>query len=80
MDGREYEPTYDGAVIAIRIYYRQNRAVPMADLIFAYGGMETIEWTNVEQRNEYMKGINGYTFIFDERSSRRFEDFLRKKS
>lgn len=59
------------AVNAIRIYWDGIRI--MADLKFAYGDMETIEWTNVEQRERYV--INGYTLIYDEREKPKWEDF-----
>jgi len=71
-----YEPTKHGAVTAIKIYYKEDRT-PMADLAFCFGGKTTIEWTNVEQRNAYKKGINGYTFIFDERVKNDFDSFVK---
>ena len=58
-------------VNAIRIYWDGIRV--MADLKFAYGDMETIEWTNESQRKEYV--INGYTLIYDEREKPKWEDF-----
>lgn len=58
-------------VNAIRIYWDGIRV--MADLKFPYGDMETIEWTNESQREEYV--INGYTLIYDEREKPKWEDF-----
>lgn len=79
MEMMNYNPTKDGAVVAIRIYEKED-ATPLAELAFAFGGSTVIEWTNVTHRNRFKSGINGYTFIFDERvNPRRFEDFLKPK-
>lgn len=75
----KYEPSKDGAITAIRIYYMNDRT-PMADLAFAFGGMATIEWTNVVQRESYKSGINGYTYVFDEREKSNFNSFVKQKS
>ena len=60
-----YNVKKDGVVDAVRIY-TDEYATPYADLILAFGGERTICWTNVEQRNEYLQGINGYTLFYDE--------------
>jgi hypothetical protein len=73
-----YEPSKDGAVTAIRIYYKNDRT-PMADLAFAFGGMVTIEWTNPAQRDIFKIGMNGYTLIFDEREKADFISFVLSK-
>jgi hypothetical protein len=71
-----YEPSKNGVVTAIKIYYADDNSTPMADLAFLFGGKETIQWTNVVQKEEYAKGINGYTFIFDERINGDFQSFV----
>lgn len=75
----KYDPPKDGAITAIRIYFMHDR-IPMADLAFAFGGMATIEWTNVVQRENYKSGINGYTYVFDEREKPDFNSFVKQKS
>lgn len=74
----KYDPRKHGAVVAIRIYFKDDRC-PMADLAFAYGGMTTIEWTNPAQREAYMSGINGYTLIYDERPKREFSEWVTRE-
>ena len=55
-------------VIAIRIYLGGYAGTtPMADLRMLDGVVETIEWTNTKQREQFKSGINGYTLIYDER-------------
>jgi hypothetical protein len=71
-----YEPSKNGVITAIRIYYLNDRT-PMAQLVFAFGGTVTIEWTNPEQRNIFKDGINGYTLFFDEREKADFESFIK---
>ena len=61
-----YTPEANGVVTAIRIFNKDGYK-PMAELTFAFGGSTIIEWDNVEQREPYLKGINAYTYIFDER-------------
>ena len=78
MNGNSYDPTKNGAVTAIRIFYGEDRT-PMAELAFAFGGTATIEWTNVEMRKKYIEGINGYTFFFDERDKASFLSFVKKR-
>lgn len=63
---KAYDPTINGAVVAIRIYLKDYHS-PMAELAFAFGGTVTIEWDNVIQRKKYESGINAYTLIFDTR-------------
>lgn len=62
-----YNVNEQGVITAIRIFYKEDGVTPMAELVFALGGSVTIEWTNAKIRKEYEKGINGYTFFFDER-------------
>jgi hypothetical protein len=74
-----YDPKRDGGVIAIRIYEEEgNETHPQADLVFAFGGTRTITWTNMEERESFHEGINGYTVFFDEREHPTFEDFVNK--
>ena len=78
MEKRKYDMARDGIVNAVRIYYKNGHGpTPYADLAFAYGGMVTIQWTNVEQRTEYMQGINGYTLFYDEREKAGFDMFIK---
>lgn len=75
----EYNPLKDGVVVAIRIYGTKS---PRAVLAFAFGGIADIEWDVVSERVKYEKGINAYTYVFDERPSkigRTFESFIREK-
>lgn len=76
MEKRKYDVKRDGIVNAVRIYYKSG-STPYADLAFSYGGMVTIQWTNVEQRTEYMSGINGYTLFYDEREKAEFKAFIK---
>ena len=70
-----YNVQRDGAVLAVRIYFKEDRN-PMADLILANNHKKvTIDWVNVDQRKEYEAGINGYTLIYDERDKRPFEEW-----
>ncbi len=72
----KYDVNKDGAVLAIRIYFAEDRN-PMADLILAYGHKKvTIDWVNTEQRAEYMPGITGYTVIYDERDKKPFSEWI----
>ena len=65
---------YAKNVIAIRIYYGLNYT-PMADLRFADGVIETIQWTDVDARKEFTPYINGYTLIYDEREKRNWGEW-----
>lgn len=71
-----YDPSKQGAITAIRIFYDDARN-SMAELAFAFGGTETIEWTRIDHRNAYEIGINGYTLIFDERTNMSFDRIVR---
>lgn len=62
-------------VIAIRIYYKYDH-IPMADLLMADGVVETIEWTNYDQRKQFQRLISGYTLIYDEREKISWEEWL----
>lgn len=75
-----YEPLKDGSVTAIKIY--NNGVYPMAVLAFAFGGSVEIQWNIVEEREKYAAGINGYTLMYDERTTeygRTFESFIKEK-
>lgn len=76
---KEYNPAVDGGITAIRI---RGFNPPMALLAFANGGTVSIEWTDIEERQKYAPGINGYTYIYDERIQdlgMSFEQFVRQK-
>lgn len=67
-------------VYGVRLWLKDGHQ-PMADLALGDGGrpsgeIVTIEWTDVNARENYL--INGYTFIWDERlpAERTFEEFL----
>lgn len=62
-------------IIAVRIYFADGLCTPYADLKFSDGVMETIEWTNVKQRKEFLQYINGYTLFYDERPKRNFNEW-----
>lgn len=79
MENRKYNPRKDGAVVAIRIFNEHGKVFPKAELAFAFGGIDTIEWTDQSQRAPYIAGINGYTFILDERERREFKDFVKPR-
>lgn len=72
-----YDPMKNGAIIAVRIYEDNSSLFPKAEFAFAFGGTETIDWANTEQRESYMKGVNAYTFVFDERKKREFKDYVK---
>ena len=74
VEMENYIPEKHGIVTAIRLFYENDRQ-PMAELAFCFGGTDIIEWTNISQREKYSKGINGYTFFFDERKKNTFESF-----
>lgn len=65
-----YDINRYGAVNAIRIYEEEDNFFPKADLKFVSGDIITICWTSPSERDEYLPGINGYTYIFDERQSK----------
>ncbi|WP_373261895.1 hypothetical protein [Hungatella hathewayi] len=49
----------------------------MAEL--AFGGTDIIVWTDPSQREPCLKGINGYTFIFNERDKCEFGEFVKPR-
>jgi len=75
---REYDVNKQGPITAIRIT-EEGSSLPQAVLVFAHGGSVTITWTNIEQREKYAEGINGYTLIYDERTNKIPFDSLLKK-
>jgi len=62
-------------IVAVRIYFNEYNVTPIADLKFADGVTETIEWTNVKERKTFEPYINGYTLFYDERPKRKFEEW-----
>lgn len=64
------------SVLAIRIYFDGRDTTPMADLCMSDGVVETICWTDVRERREFEKYINGYTLVYDERPKRRWSEWL----
>lgn len=72
----DYDPEIYGAVVAIHIWLK-NGYQPMADLAFAFGGMKTIEWDNIDARAKYQRGINAYTIMYDDRTKLPFEAHVR---
>lgn len=80
MEKRNYDPKKDGAVVAIRIFEDTNNPwSPKAEIAFAFGGTAMIEWTCPDEREPFLAGINGYTFIFDERKKHEFKDFVKPR-
>lgn len=75
---KKYDPASYGAVIAIRIYYKDSNKTPYADLVFPNGKYTTIIWTHVNDRKKYASGITGYTLFYDEREKREFKEWLKK--
>lgn len=75
-----YSPKTHGAIEAIRIFMDENGITPMAELAFAYGGTTTICWVDTYERDIYKDGINGYTYIYDERPKREFSGWVKSKS
>lgn len=61
--------------IAVRIYFA-GAMTPFADLIMSDGVVETIQWTDVKEREAFAKTINGYTLIYDEREKREWKEWL----
>ena len=67
-DPNQYDPIIHGAVEAIRIFYSENATMDvLAELRFCFGGTTIIEWTNPDEREKFVEGINGYTLFLDER-------------
>ena len=71
-----YDPSKQGCITAIRIYNDDSNN-SMAELAFAFGGTTTIDWCNTRHRDVYAIGINGYTFIFDERPRVSFDKLVK---
>ena len=70
-----YNPMTHGAIIAVHIYLEDGYK-PMAELAFAFGGTETIHWDDVKEREPYLKGINAYTIMCDDRAKFPFEKYV----
>ena len=77
-----YNPREYGAVVAIRIFYDYDNFgyTPMAELAFAFGGTEIIPWDEPAERERFSAGINGYTYIYDERPKRQFADWVTRRN
>lgn len=52
--------------LAVEVQIYEDNVNIMADIRTSDGKIETIEWTNVEERNRFM--YNGYTFFYDMRA------------
>lgn len=61
-------------VVAIRIYPDKN-LMPMADLKMIDGSMATIRWAYVDERKPFLPYINAYTYIYDEREKRTWDEW-----
>ena len=72
-----YNPVIHGSVRAVRLF---TDCTPMAELAFASGVTETINWSDISERTKYAPGITAYTVFFDERTEAKFEDFVRTPS
>lgn len=71
-----YNPIMHGSIRAVRIFADiHNVCTPMAELAFASGVTETIQWNSAQERERYAPGITAYTIFFDERTKAKFEDF-----
>ena len=70
-----YDPSKQGAIVAIRIY--EDGPNSMAELAFAFGGTTIIDWCNIRHREVYSIGIDGYTFIFDQRPKMSFDKLVK---
>lgn len=71
-----YDPGFNGFVEAIHIWLKDGYK-PMADLAFISGGVKTIAWDNIEEREKYSFGINSYTIIYDDRARQPFQSHIR---
>lgn len=63
------------SIVAIRIYYDGDSSTPMADLKTMDGVCETIQWNDAKARKEFSGLISGYTFIYDERPKRAWNEW-----
>ena len=61
-------------IVAIRIYL-DTKSTPMAELKAFDGTINTIQWTNIEQREWFAPMINGYTLFYDERPKRKWNEW-----
>lgn len=72
---KTYDPSTHGAIVAMRIFYAEDGMTPMAELVFAFGRSEIIQWNLIAEREMYLSGINAYTLVYDERPKREFEEW-----
>lgn len=63
--------------IAVRIYEGAG-VFPYADIKTSLGSVETIVWTNINQREQFF--YNGYTLFFDERACNKEQYFSKDES
>lgn len=75
-----YDVSKHGVITAIRIFANEKHCgFPYAELAFEFGGSVIVQWNRKDVREEYEKGINSYTFVFDERiEDRSFSDFVKR--
>lgn len=71
-----YNSGFNDFVEAIHIWLKDGYK-PMADLAFISGGVKTIAWDDIEEREKYSFGINAYTIIYDDRAGQSFESHIR---
>lgn len=76
MKNLDYTPEKYGAVVAIRIFFENDRQ-PMAELAFAFGGTAIINWICPSERKKFESGINGYTLVYDERPKADFSNWVK---
>lgn len=64
----DYDPAEHGVIVAMRIFTDwDNMCTPTAELAFAYGGTFVCQWNRADIREIFLKGIDSYTLIYDER-------------
>lgn len=67
-DPMDYDPAKHGVVVAMRIFIDWDEmCTPTAELAFAFGGTFVCPWNRADIREVFLKGINCYTLIYDER-------------
>lgn len=76
---KRYDVMKQGTITAVRIRDNMEKRTVEAELAFAFGGSEVIDWNCTMERAMYIPGITGYTLIFDERTknSKEFEAFVK---
>lgn len=64
---KNYTPDKYGAIKAMHIFLNRMKT-PYATLAFAFGGVVTVPWNVVTNREKYEAGITAYTIIYDDRA------------